>query len=250
MFKRIVLIVLLVTVAMGTAFAQKKQMLGEAAAKKLLEKVSNSDVDSNEVNDAINIITKYAKDAKSGTGVEFGFPSGMSSAVKSTKVKQIFNLIDAGTGILDKVSTISEAWGLAKQYWLYKDPDSRTKNLKKTAKLQFDTLDFAAGFFVGGAYYKAGIKAARAALQLITERAGHLRWMEIIEDPFVFQGAKRTYPKMRQTQFLDPDYAAFAEAWFCAAYDPTNTESNDLGICIKIGEYIWALKTLQRAGLL
>jgi len=111
--KKIILIALLVTVAMGTAFAQRKQKLGEDAAKRLLERAYNSDVSDRDVKDAVQIISKYAKDAKNGTGLSFSWPQGMKPNVKSAKIKQLFDLLDAGTGIIDKVSTISEAWNLA-----------------------------------------------------------------------------------------------------------------------------------------
>ena len=76
MMKRIVLFVLLVTLAAGMAFAQKKQKLGEAAAKELMEKVRNSGVPSSEVSDAIKVVTKYANDGKKGTGLAFTWPLG------------------------------------------------------------------------------------------------------------------------------------------------------------------------------
>jgi len=250
MMKKIVLLVLLVTVAMGTAFAAKKQKLGEEAAKRLLEKVNNSSVPLSDIDDAISIMNKYAKDAKSGTGLSFSWPQGMAKNVKSKKVKQIFELIDAGAGILNKVSTIAEVVNLA---WNYKNyADQKSTSLKKAANLQFDTLDFAAGFFVGGSYYKAGIAAGRALYAMISEHYGDIRWKALIigEADLLYNNRITDYPNSRYSHWKDPDYYDFAHAWFCAAYDPSNTDGQNGLILQNIGEYIWAQKTLQNAGLL
>jgi hypothetical protein len=252
--KKIILFVLLVTVAMGTAFAQKKQKLGEAEAKKLLEKVSKNgnytDVDS-----AIRIVNRFAKTAKDGTGLAFSWPQGMAKDVKSKKIKQIFELIDGGANILDKMGTVAEAWDLAWKYNNY--ANEKDKSFKKAANLQFDTLDFAAGMFVGGAYYKAGIKAGKALLSMYVGHLGDIRWTEIMAG-----GLRRgtggltgsnmldDYPTQIYSHWQDPDYYDFAHAWFCAAYDPKNDDGDDKLILKNIGEYIWAIKTLQKAGLL
>jgi hypothetical protein len=252
MMKKIVLLVLLVTVTMGTAFAAKKQKLGEAAAKQLLEKMNKSGVSSKDVEDAIKIINKYAKDAKSGTGLGFSWPDGLAKDVKSKKVKQLFQLIDAGAGIIDKVSTIATAWDLAWRYNLY--DSEKAASLKKLANLQFDTLDFAAGFFVGGSYYKAGIAAGKAIYAMISEHYGDIIWTNIqVNGAGSALNANKIltdYPGSMYSYWQDPDYYEFARAWFCAAYDPKNTDGQNRNILMNIGEYIWALRTLQNAGLL
>jgi len=173
----------------------------------------------------------------------------MAQNVRSKKVKQIFKLIDAGAGIVDKISTISEAWDLAVRY---ATSDMKADSLKKAANLKFDTLDFIAGFFAGGAYYKAGITAARAYLELLTEHYGEIRFTEIYSDESILQANSTVtgYPQYRGAYWKDPDFYTFARAWFSAAWDPVNTYKEDRLILMNIGEYIWAVKTLQNVGLL
>lgn len=231
-------------------FAQKKQKLGEAEAKKLLEKVGNAN--STEVRDAINIIQRYAKDFKSGTGVTLPFPKGMAPNVKSKKLKEIFSLVDGGVGILEKINTIAEAADLAWNYKYY--ADSRDKSVKKAANLMFDTLDFASGLFVGGNYYKAGITAGRTLLKLYLGHLGEIRWNEIYDGAYRFHAPNSAmlwdYPNQPRAYWQDREYYEFAKAWFCAAYDPKNDDGDDALILMHCGEYIWAMKTLRKAGLL
>jgi hypothetical protein len=236
-------------VAPQNVFAQKKQKLGETAAKEVFERLKNNYTPG--VYDALNIITRYAKAAKNGdtSATGFSWPQGMASNLRSKKIKDLFKVIDAGAGIYEKIMTLQELYDL---YMSWNSTKSDPNSIKKAANLQFDTLEFVTGFLAGGAYYKAGIEAARGYVKLLHEHLGDVRWNEIYGDPEGCGLGSYINPKLPKScsWYTNDAYYDFAKAWFCAAYDPGMSLSSQKSVLMNISEYIWALEVLKTAKLL
>jgi hypothetical protein len=233
-----------------SAFAQKKQKLGDDAAKALFEKLEKND--NPDIKEAIKIISYYATAGKKGDTSSMGFawPGGMAENLKSKKIKQIFSVIDAGADIYDKIGNVAEVYNLYSS-WRFAKND--TKSVKKAANCMFDVLDFAAGKFAGGAYYGAAIRLAREAFTAMQEYYGNIRWTDIYSNPTSVMSQGALNNPRSGSWYTNSNYYEFARAWFCAAYDSGSSEKSrtfDLGILMDISKYIWAVETLKKAGLM
>jgi hypothetical protein len=229
------------------AFAQKKQKLGEKAAEELMKKIDKLSPNvKNDAQEAIKIIKRYAEDAKKNTGLGFTWPQGMAAGVKSRKLKDIFNLIDSGVDILEKVENVATAIQLTYRW----NSGKETKYAKDAANLMFDTLDFASGFFIGGAYYKYAINQAKATMQIVYEYYANQKWTEFYASPGSIMNQAALARPRTGSWYTNDAYYDFAKAWFLAAYDPKMSDSLARGILLNISEYIWAMETLKNAGLL
>ena len=216
--------VVLAFMAPQQAHAQK-QKLGEAEAKRLFDKLDGYGT-SREVENAIKTIIRH-----------------MDTNRKGTKAQKAAAALMETNGYYSKMKDIQTLYGIFTSWRIAKDQ----KNLTKGANATFDTIDFVAGKWGGGAYVKAITSAGRTMLAMANYSAGVQRHFAIVTKVVIIGNERlyRDYPYA-----FDEEYYDFSRAWFASVYDTKNTDNDDRIILTNIHEYIAAIETLKKAGLL
>jgi len=231
MFKKFVVtgmlaIALFAFIAPAQVYAKDK--LSKEKVKEIFDTI-NSDRTGKygrEVQDALKTIVRIMDNVKKDNSI--------SNAAK--------NVIEDILGLNQYYSMFSNSVALINMAYNYNQD-----TIKNGASLAFDSIEFFGGLVLPGGYVRSAVNAAKAGRAALLNHYAKAAYYDYAGIPNLFRPP--------HDACFDSDYEFFAQEWFAACrVEIKNNEgvqkNRDKTLLLEISDYINALKTLQRYGLI